>query len=99
MRRLRPAAPPPPAPAEDEPGRLLTLYIPRSNDTAHDRALIRRLHGLLTQYPGPDHFRFVIETGDKRACLDFPNHNIHINDDVLNSVATMIGEENITIDA
>ncbi len=96
----RPTPPPrkpDPAP-EPEPGRLLTLYVQRTGDSARDRRRIHRLHGILIEFPGQDHFRFVIEGGGKKsAVMAFPNHPIRINDEMLDRVVMLIGEKNFEI--
>ena len=89
---------PKPAPEPPPPGRLLTLYLQRSGDSNRDRQKLRRLHGFLTQYPGNDRFRIILEgEGYRRACMEFPNHAIGINDDILRFAADMLGENNIEI--
>jgi hypothetical protein len=76
----------------------LTLFIARTGDSARDRRRVQRLHGILIEFPGHDHFRFVIEGGGKKAAvMAFPNHPIRINDEMLSRVATLIGEQNIEI--
>jgi hypothetical protein len=69
------------------PARLLTLTIERSGDSATDRRRLLRLHGVLTQFPGHDHFRFVFRgPGGRQTCMEFPNHPIKINDEMLGAV-------------
>ncbi len=64
----RPRRPLPKVPeTPKEPGRLLILGIPRTDDSARDRRKMFRLHGFLTQYPGHDQFCFLIEGGGKNA--------------------------------
>jgi hypothetical protein len=84
-------APPPAAP------RLLTLTLHRSGDSAQDRRRMRRLHGILTQYPGNDQFCFILVSDHRTARLDFPNHTIGINDEMLHYAARLVGEENINL--
>jgi hypothetical protein len=80
-------------------GRLLTLYLERSGDSNRDRQKLRRLHGFVTQYPGHDHFRIVlVGEGSKPACMEFPNHPIGINDDILDFATNMLGEGRYEID-
>lgn len=93
-RPAREEVPPEPPPAP----RMLTLTLHRSEDAAQDRRRMRRLHGFLTQYPGHDRFRFILVDARKSAVLDFPNHGIGINDDMLTFAARLLGEENITIE-
>ena len=85
-------------PEPPAPPRLLTLTIHRSTDANRDRRRLRRLHGILTQYPGHDRFRFLLVDDVKTAKLDFPNHPIGINDEILDYIARTLGEDNITID-
>ncbi len=90
---------PKPAPEPPPPGRLLTLYLERSGDSNRDRQKLRRLHGFLTQYPGHDHFRIIlVGEGHKPACMEFPNHPIGINDDILTFAANQLGEGNVEIE-
>ncbi len=95
--RRRPPAEPPreTAPA---PSRLLTLTIARTGDSTADRRKLRRLHGFVTQYPGQDRFRFILLGEGRRACLEFPNDPISINDDILSFATNMLGTENVVID-
>ncbi len=83
---------PPPAP------RMLVLRLYRTRDAAQDRRRMRRLHGLLTQYPGNDRFCFILVSDHRTARLDFPNHTIGINDEMLASAERFVGAENIAVE-
>jgi DNA-directed DNA polymerase III PolC len=93
----RPKTAPEPEPV---PSRLLKLYVRRTGDSAKDRNRLRRLHGVLTQYPGPDRFRFIVEReeGQKPACLDFPNHLIGINEDILTFARNFLGDDCVEVE-
>lgn len=78
--------------------RLLTLVIKRSGDDTADQRKLRWLHGVLTEYPGQDRFRFIVEGSGRRACLEFPNHPIQINDEALQRVIGKLGEENVIVE-
>jgi hypothetical protein len=96
LRRGRPAPEPKPAP---QPGRMLTLYIPRSGDSEKDRRRLKKLHGRLIQYPGHDQFRFILEgAGANPVCLSFPKQPIRIDDEVLDFVRDYLGDENVEIE-
>ncbi|WP_119068116.1 DNA polymerase III subunit alpha [Aggregatilinea lenta] len=98
-RKRRPKPEPKPA-APPQPSRLLKLTIPRSGDSSRDRAKLRRLHGILTQYPGPDRFCFLVPgPNQKPTRMDFPKYPIAINDDVLNLMRQMVGSENVIIES
>jgi DNA polymerase-3 subunit alpha len=78
--------------------RLLTLIVKRSGDDTADQRKLRWLHGVLTEYPGRDRFRFIVEGGGRRACLDFPNHPIQINEEALQRVIGKLGAENVIVE-
>jgi DNA-directed DNA polymerase III PolC len=97
--RLRRGRTTPPPPPEPPPGQMLTLYVQRTGDSEKDRRRMRLLHGFLTQYPGHDHFRFVLEGQDERPmCLNFPTQPIQINDESLARARDMLGEENVIVE-
>jgi DNA polymerase-3 subunit alpha len=65
------AAAPPPA---GQPARRLVITVQSSGDKERDKRRMRRLHGLLTSYPGNDHFEFaVLDYDDRSYQLRFPN--------------------------
>ena len=77
---------------------MLTVYIQRTGDSERDRRRLQRVHGILIEFPGNDQFRFVIEGGGRKAAvMAFPNHPIHINDEMLDRVAMLVGDESIAI--
>ncbi len=61
------------APASATPCRLIVTVM-STGDKERDRRRLRRLHGLLTSYPGQDHFEFAVQDYDDRSYqLRFPN--------------------------
>jgi hypothetical protein len=57
-----------------ESARRVIVTLQASGDKERDIRRIRRLHGLLTSYPGEDHFEFrVIEYNERNYQLAFPN--------------------------
>jgi DNA polymerase-3 subunit alpha len=96
-RLRRKPAPPEPAPAPP-PGRLLTLYIQRTGDTEKDQRRLKFIHGRVSEFPGHDHFRFVLEGDDKPpVTMNFPKHPIEINDEVMAFVIEKLGEDNVMV--
>jgi hypothetical protein len=96
-----PRRPPPKAVPEldAQPGRLLVLTLRRSGDGAQDQRRMGMLHGFLTQYPGPDHFCFIIEgAGMKPVRINYPKYPIEINDEILAFARDYLGEEHVRIE-
>ncbi|MCC7358287.1 MAG: DNA polymerase III subunit alpha [Anaerolineales bacterium] len=66
------AAPPPAGPAAAP--RLVTVTVQTSGDKDRDKRRMRRLHGLLTSYPGQDQFEIAVQDyNDRGYLLRFPN--------------------------
>jgi hypothetical protein len=62
------------SPASAPLPRRVIVTLQASGDKDRDIRRIRRLHGLLTSYPGEDHFEFrVMEYNQRNYQLAFPN--------------------------
>jgi DNA polymerase-3 subunit alpha len=73
LRETRPALGASPA-AGSEPPRRVTVTVQTSGDKDRDKRRMRRLHGLLTSYPGQDQFEFSVQDyNDQNYLLRFPN--------------------------
>ena len=59
---------------------------------------IRRLHGLVSSYPGRDRVAFMILEAGKMYLVDFPNVHTNICNDLLNKLREQVGEDNIQIE-
>ncbi|MBC6937575.1 MAG: DNA polymerase III subunit alpha [Chloroflexi bacterium] len=103
-------APPPPDPAwnDDLPDflpekpapaaqRWVMVYFQRSGDADKDRRKLRRLHGLLLQYPGQDRFSIVVEGRGQAFTMEFPNHTTDYCDDLVAELSSVVGENNIEV--
>ena len=49
----------------------------QTGDPARDKRRLKRIHGLLTRYPGADRFSLIVEDEGRRVRVDFPNHTTH----------------------
>jgi hypothetical protein len=60
--------------AAGQPARLVVISIEGTGDKERDKRRMKRLHGLLTSYPGDDQFEFSVHDYDERRYqLRFPN--------------------------
>jgi DNA polymerase III subunit alpha len=75
------------------PERWLMIYLRRSDDADQDRRRLRRLHGLLTQYPGKDRFTIVIEDSKSAYKMEFPNNTTDYCDDLVQELLTIVEEQ------
>jgi DNA polymerase-3 subunit alpha len=77
--------------------RWLMVYYQRSGDDEKDRRRIRKLHGILTSYPGHDRFTIVVEGRKQALTMEFPNHTTAFCDDLLRDLMSTVGEDNIRV--
>lgn len=77
--------------------RWLMIYFQRSEDAEKDRRRLRRLHGILTKYPGHDRFTIVIEAANQAFHMEFPNHTTAYCESLVNDLLSVVGETNIQV--
>jgi DNA polymerase-3 subunit alpha len=79
------------APAKIEGPRLILLYIRETGDRARDTRRLRILYGLLTSYPGTDHFAFHISEAERTYRLEFPTNTTSWTADLERQVLHLVG--------
>ncbi len=85
-------------PAADQPARLIVINIETSGDKERDKRRLRRLHGLLTSYPGEDLFEFSVHDYDERSYqLRFPNHTTGYCPDLERLLQELLGPEAVVV--
>ncbi len=79
------------APAKIEGPRLILLYIRETGDRARDTRRLRILYGLLTSYPGTDHFAFHISEAERTYRLEFPTNTTSWTADLERQILHLVG--------
>lgn len=74
------------------PERWLMIYFWRSDDAEKDRRRLRRLHGILSEYPGKDRFTIVIEDQHSTFKMEFPHNTTGYCNDLVQDLVTVVGE-------
>ncbi|MBI5670043.1 MAG: DNA polymerase III subunit alpha [Chloroflexi bacterium] len=77
--------------------RWVMVYFQRSGDPEKDRRKLRRLHGILTKYPGQDRFSVVVEGKGQSFTMEFPNHTTAYCDDLLADLYSIVGDQNVEV--
>ncbi|MEP7359475.1 MAG: hypothetical protein ABI847_19645, partial [Anaerolineales bacterium] len=78
--------------------RLVTVTIHSTGDKERDRRRLRRLHGLLTSYPGADHFEFAVHDYDERIYqLAFPNDTTGFSPELERVLNEFLGPDSVLI--
>ncbi len=86
-----------PTAASDEP-RLIRITIQTSGDKERDKRRLRRVHGLLTSYPGGDHFEFAVYDYDERSYqLRFPNDSTGFCPDLERLLHELLGPDTVEV--
>jgi DNA polymerase-3 subunit alpha len=87
---VRPSTGPLPR-AQAEPRRVV-ITLRSSGDKDRDVRKMRRIHGLLTSYPGMDRFEFHVQEDDQSSVqLRFPNHTTGYCDDLERKLTDLLG--------
>jgi DNA polymerase-3 subunit alpha len=90
----------PPAVRVDEnvPVRMITIILRSTGDKARDQLRLRRIHGIITSYPGNDRFAFHIFERGRGYLLEFPNFTAGLCTDMIARLSNLVGAENIRVE-
>jgi DNA polymerase-3 subunit alpha len=78
--------------------RMITLRLHSTGDRERDARRMRRVHGLLTSYPGRDHFVFHVYEASRRYHLEFPNSTTGYCADLRRELLTLLGEGSVQVE-
>ncbi len=81
--------------AEEGESYLLQLYLRSSGDRKRDTLRMRRVHGLLSSYPGTDRFIFQVFEASRRYHLEFPNNTTGYCRELHTQLLDLLGEGNV----
>jgi hypothetical protein len=80
-----------------EPYRFAKVVISRSGDSTRDASTVGEVHHLLSSYPGPDRFCFLIKARGEMLQLDFPNDTTTLDDMLIDQLKSLHGVESVQI--
>ena len=80
-----------------EPHRLAKVVISRSGDSVIDASRVGEVHHLLSSYPGPDRFCFLIKARGETLQLDFPNDTTTLDEMMIDQLKSLHGVESVQI--
>jgi DNA polymerase-3 subunit alpha len=89
---------PTPAPDDDDEVRMLTVILRSTGDKPRDVLRLRRIHGMITSYPGKDRFAIHVFERDRGYLCEFPNFTAGINPELLDRLITLLGAENVRVE-
>jgi hypothetical protein len=80
-----------------EPYRFAKVVISRSGDSLLDASRVGEVHHLLSSYPGPDRFCFLIKARGETLQLDFPNDTTTLDEMMIDQLKGLHGVESVQI--
>jgi DNA polymerase-3 subunit alpha len=89
---------PKPGVDEDEEVRMLTVILRSTGDKPRDVLRLRRIHGMITSYPGKDRFAIHVFERERGYLCEFPNFTAGINPELLDRLITLLGAENVRVE-
>jgi DNA polymerase III subunit alpha len=87
----------PPAESGGDP-RMVTVRLHSTGDRERDARRMRRVHGLLTSYPGRDRFIFHVYEASRRYHLEFPNSTTGYCADLRRELTVLLGEGSVQVE-
>jgi len=77
---------------------MLTILLKSSGDRNKDTLRMRRVHGLLTSYPGNDKYVFHVFEASRRYHLEFPNSTTGYCPELHSQLLSLLGEGTIRVE-
>jgi len=84
--------------SEDSGACMLTVIIKSTNDKTRDVLRLRRIHGMITSYPGNDRFVFQLYENNRSHLLEFPNSTAAITQELVDRLIDIVGNENVRLE-
>ena len=77
---------------------MITVVFRTTGDKTRDVLRLRRIHGIITSYPGNDRFAFHVFERGRGYLLEFPNHAVGFCPELHARLAALIGAENLRVE-
>jgi DNA polymerase-3 subunit alpha len=77
---------------------MVTIVLKSTGDRRRDALRMRRVHGLLTSYPGNDRFVFNVYETSRRYHLEFPSSTTGYCPELLAQLHALLGEGSVRVE-
>jgi DNA polymerase-3 subunit alpha len=78
---------------------MVTVVLRSTGDKTRDVLRLRRIHGIITSFPGNDRFAFHLFERGRGYLLEFPNFTAGICPEMLERVTNLIGADNVKVES
>jgi len=89
--------PPQPVPSGDSV-RMVTVMLRSTGDKTRDVLRMRRIHGLVSTYPGNDRFAFHVFERDRGYLVEFPNFTTGWCPELVSQLNRLVGNDNVRVE-
>ena len=78
--------------------RMLTVIFRSTGDKTRDVLRLRRIHGIISSYPGNDRFAFHVFERGRGYLLEFPNYTAGICNEMLARIRPLLGSDDLRVE-
>lgn len=83
---------------DDSTVHMITVVFRSTGDKTRDVLRLRRIHGIITSYPGNDRFAFHVFERGRGYLLEFPNFTVGFCPELLSRLSGLIGAEQVRVE-
>ncbi|HSO26586.1 MAG TPA: hypothetical protein VLS48_00845, partial [Anaerolineales bacterium] len=77
---------------------MMRVTLRSTGDKTRDVLRLRRIHGIITSYPGRDRFGFQVFEQGRGYLLEFPNFTAGITPELVTRLKALVGPENVNVE-
>jgi hypothetical protein len=93
-----PTLDPPPEASEGSDVQLLTIALRSTGDKQRDSLRMRRVHGLLSSYPGNDRFAIDVYEASRHYRLEFPSSTTGYCPELHSQLQHLLGDASVQVE-
>ena len=77
---------------------MITIVLRSTGDKTRDVLRLRRIHGIITSYPGNDRFAIHVFERGRGYLLEFPNFTAGLCDEMMMRLIPLVGGDNVRVE-
>jgi hypothetical protein len=78
---------------------MITVVLRSTGDKTRDVLRLRRIHGIITSYPGEDRFGFHVFERGRGYLLEFPNFTAGLCTELMTRLSALVGPDNVHVES
>jgi DNA polymerase-3 subunit alpha len=77
---------------------MITVVLRSTGDKTRDVLRLRRIHGIITSYPGEDRFAFHVFERGRGYLLEFPNFTAGLCPELMARLSALVGPDSVHVE-